>query len=161
MRIRKLLKRLEYISDFAQKLKLMFDNKMIVRACQLYLKMSKILVKHSSLLSFQNILDECDEIVKKELRKLEVELDLQLSNSSNQDQEKLSHEDILIRFWILLIDYWKYGYLIGCGLLNMWKSHLILEMRRRRKVIKMRMKMREKRNFRWSSPKNSNPISLG
>jgi len=60
--------------------------------------MSKILVKHSSLLSFQNILDECDEIVKKELRKLEVELDLQLSNSSNQDQEKLSHEDILIRF---------------------------------------------------------------
>jgi len=93
-----LLKRLEYISDFAQKLKLMFDNKMIVRACQLYLKMSKILVKHSSLLSFQNILDECDEIVKKELRKLEVELDLQLSNSSNQDQEKLSHEDILIRF---------------------------------------------------------------
>ena len=55
LRIRRLLQKIEFLSELPEKLVQLIDNGQYKRAVELYRKTIKILTNHSHLLSFKNI----------------------------------------------------------------------------------------------------------
>lgn len=55
VRVRRLLNRLEFLSELPERLAEMIDNKMYKEAVQLYNKTISVLTRHQHVLSFKNI----------------------------------------------------------------------------------------------------------
>ncbi len=55
VRVKRLLERLEFLSELPERLSKMIDQKMYKEAVQLYNKTISVLTRHSHVLSFKNI----------------------------------------------------------------------------------------------------------
>lgn len=61
VRVKRLLERLEFLSELPERLSKMIDQKMYKEAVQLYNKTISVLTRHSHVLSFKNIkVSDCE-----------------------------------------------------------------------------------------------------